>query len=45
MVKANVTWRRKGGLRNWSRLEERQQSQKDREGGKEREIKVMVSHV
>lgn len=45
MVKANVTWRRKGGLRNWSRLEERQQRQKDREGGKEREIKVMVSHV
>lgn len=43
--KANVTWRRKRGLRNWSRLEERQQSQEDREGGKGREIKVMVSHV
>lgn len=45
MVKASVFWRRKWGLRNWNRLEERQQSQKDREGGKAREIKVVVSHV
>lgn len=37
MVKANKYWRRKWGLRNWSRLEERQQSQKDREGGKAKE--------